>query len=131
MGHDENNDTSQIVNALVGILRQYRFSEDDTTKMKVGLLHVATSNTIPALLWFAFYVLSRRDMVTELREQIGSTLHKVSPNGKGFGIDALEFEGNCPLLIRCYKETLRLSVHAVHFRRVLVDTTISDGKANT
>jgi hypothetical protein len=77
-GRDENNDTSQIVNALVGILRQHRFSEDDITKMKVGLLHVATSNMIPALFWFASYVLSRRDMVTELREARLAMLVKVS-----------------------------------------------------
>lgn len=112
-------------------MRKYGFSDNEIAEMEIGLVHVSTSNTIPSLFWFAAHVLSREKLVRELREQVGNVVESNDPASECVTLQIKQLENQCPLLVSCWKEALRLCVHAGHFRRVLQDTTVSDGRGST
>ncbi|KAH7359476.1 hypothetical protein B0T11DRAFT_307130 [Plectosphaerella cucumerina] len=50
----------------------------------------------------------------------------IKHNGTEVVFDVSRFDNECPLLISCYRETLRLSSYSVNVCRVEEDTTITD-----
>lgn len=125
---DEADDVSAIVKTRAGIYRNYGFTNTEIAEMELGLLHVSTSNTIPAAFWFLSNVVSRNELLEEIREQLEDIVQK---NEEGTILRLERLEESCPLLVSCWNEALRISIHAGHFRRVLNDTTISDGQGTS
>lgn len=105
--------------------RQHNISETDHGKFELALLHVSTANAIPTLFWFLLYILERPALVDKLRKEILAI--SSFEEGKECVIDITKFEAGCPLLVSSYREALRLINAQLGVRRVMEDTTISDG----
>ncbi|GKT50810.1 25-hydroxycholesterol 7-alpha-hydroxylase [Colletotrichum spaethianum] len=126
---DYHEDASQIVKNRAAALRNHGISGEQVGIFELALLHVATSNTIPTLFWFMAYVFSQPELVARLRDEVLPVAQR-SGNGE-VTIDIGTVDERCPLLVSCYREAIRMSNQGMGNRRVMEDTTISDGKGRT
>ncbi|KAM0431294.1 hypothetical protein ACHAPT_005265 [Fusarium lateritium] len=126
---DRHEDAAQIVKGRAAVLRDYGISGEEIGRFELALLHVSTANTIPTLFWFMAQIYARPGLVSRLREEV----LPVGQHGDNneVTIDITTLDQKCPLLVSCYREAIRLSNQTVGNRRVLEDTTISDGKGNS
>ncbi|CCF42574.1 prostacyclin synthase [Colletotrichum higginsianum] len=96
---------------------------------EVALLHVATANTIPTLFWFMVQIFSRPKLADQLREEVLPVARRGSNDD--VTIDIGTINERCPLLVSCYREAIRLSNQGMGNRKVLEDTTVTDGKGQS
>ncbi|KAK2043622.1 cytochrome P450 [Colletotrichum somersetense] len=126
---DYHEDASQIVKNRAAILRKHGISGEDIGVFEVALTHVATSNTIPTLFWFMAYIFSRPELVERLRDEV---LPVIQHSGSGdVTIDIGALDERCPLLVSCYRESIRMSSKGMGNRKVMEDTTITDGNGRS
>ncbi|KAF4922163.1 5-beta-cholestane-3-alpha,7-alpha-diol 12-alpha-hydroxylase [Colletotrichum viniferum] len=126
--HDHNDDVAQIVKARADVLRRYGIPDREIGTFELGLLHVGTANTIPVFFWFLAHVFTRPELVERLREEVLKASQRKEDEAI---VDITIFEKECPLLVSCYRESMRLSSRVIGSRRVTKDTTISDGKGRS
>lgn len=95
---------------------------------------VSTLNAIPTLYWLLLYVLPDPCLMGKVRGEIAAAVKISSSDSAGIRVvtlDISKFETQLPLLVSCYRETLRLVNHVVCNRRVLQDMTITDQDGRT
>ncbi|KAH6876823.1 cytochrome P450 [Thelonectria olida] len=126
--HDINDPTtSQLVLNRANTLRKYGFTGSEIGKLEVILPNVATLNAVPTLYWLLLYVLVRPELMERVRKEVeAATLIAETDDGKRtVTFDIADFDTKIPLLVSCYRETMRLSNHSVSMRRVMEDLTIT------
>ncbi|KAJ0359266.1 hypothetical protein COL154_008410 [Colletotrichum chrysophilum] len=126
---DDHEEAAQIVKNRANVLRKHGIPDREVGTFEIALLHVGTSNTIPTLFWFVAHVFTNAELVAKLREEVAAIATHGS-NGE-VTIDIGAIDEKCPLLVSCYRESIRLSNKGMGHRRVMKDTTISDGRGNT
>jgi cytochrome P450 len=127
--YDQLPEAAGITKCRAGILRKYGVDGNSVGVVELALLHVATANTVPTLFWFMAFVLTRPELVERLREEAGPVVQDAEDGTKRVNVDVLADE--CPLFVSCYRETIRLSNKAIGQRRVMADTTVSDGQGRS
>lgn len=126
---DHHEDAAQIVKSRASVLRQYDIQGEEVGHFELALLHVSTANTIPTLFWFMAQIYARPELVSRLREEVVPVAQHSDDNE--VTIDITTLDEKCPLLVSCYREAIRLSNQTVGNRRVMEDTTISDGNGDS
>lgn len=126
---DRDDDAAGITNCRAEVLRKFGIPHSQVGIFELALLHVATANTIPTLFWFISYIITRPELVDRLRKE---ALSVAEHNANGdVTVNVAHLADKCPLLVSCYREAIRMNNKAIGNRRVIADTTISDGKGNT
>lgn len=132
--HDLESNVSQMVKARAATYRKYGIASADIGKFEISLLNVSTANAIPTLFWLLCNICSDASLTQDIREELAMMVTPINskrPDGKReFAFGITKFDSDCPLLVSCYRETIRISNAQLGTRRVMKDTTISDG-ANT
>ncbi|KAK0610847.1 cytochrome P450 [Immersiella caudata] len=128
---DEAEDVSAIAKARAASSREFGMPEEEIGRLEVALLFVATTNTIPTLYWFMVNVWLRPELVKELGKE-ALPLVKVEKNGerRTATVDISRLEEQCPLMVACYRESVRLGNQGVGTRRVMRDTILTDSRGN-
>ena len=128
---DEAPDVSEIAKVRAGTSREFGVPEEQIGRLEMALLFVATTNTIPTLYWFVTNVWLRPELVEELRRET-LPLVVLSEGGKRrvATLDISQLEERCPLMVSCYRESIRLANQSVGTRRVVRDTFIADSLGN-
>lgn len=126
----EDEDASGIVKARAGALNKFGVPASYIGTLELALVHVGTSNTIPTLFWFVSHVITRPELVARIRNEAEAMVERKEGQDE-VTVNVDELADKCPLLVSCYREAIRLGNKAVGNRRVLEDTTISDGKGRT
>lgn len=134
--HDINDPTAaRITLDRANVLRKYGFTNREIGLMESMLAIVGITNTVPTMYWMICNVFADPGLVTRLREEVTPLIQKGSPEKGGMStaaiVDISKLEAQCPLLVSCYRETIRLSNVSVSMRRILQDITISDGNSNS
>ena len=116
--------------ARAEVYRRHNISTDGIGQMELALLHVSTANAIPTLFWLIAFIASDPALVASLREELPSviTTSKSKDGKREARVDITKLDPDCPLLVSCYREVIRLVNSQLGTRRVMEDTTISDGK---
>ncbi|TVY81776.1 25-hydroxycholesterol 7-alpha-hydroxylase [Lachnellula suecica] len=129
--HDLEPDVAQMTKARAGVLRDYGIKDADVGLFEIALLHVATSNAIPTLFWTFVFIVSSSTLTASIRDELMSaaTITTMSESTKRkISFDISKFSTNCPLLVSAYREATRLASSQTVTRRVMADTTITDGQ---
>lgn len=126
---DQSESAAGIVRARAGVLRKWGWEPTVVGTFEVALLHAATTNTGPFAFWFATYLVSRPELVEELRSEAMGVIKRGPDGVVTLAIDALSTKA--PLLTSCYHETMRLFNKSIGARQVMEDTTILDGNGNS
>ncbi|KAK4156579.1 cytochrome P450 [Chaetomidium leptoderma] len=129
--HDAEESASDFVRNRAAELREAGFPDDDVARVEIMLPFAALANTVPLLFWLFGHVFSRPELVRRLRAEVEEGLVVVSGKEQGeevvvLSMTAAAMEERCPLLMSCYRETLRRTVHQVSTRTALQDTVLTD-----
>ncbi|KAJ4983183.1 prostacyclin synthase [Stagonosporopsis vannaccii] len=121
--------TATVTKNRADVLTKYGFTGEEIGLLECILPVVSTLNTVPTLYWFLLYILPQPSLMEKLREEIGASVEISEPDSTGVKtvtMDIAKFESELPLLVSCYRETLRLANHSVCSRRILEDMTVTD-----
>lgn len=104
-------------------------SSQEVGNIELSLLHVSVVNSIPTTFWLVAFITADSLLTTQLREELKALITwSPSQNDKReANVNVRNLEAGCPLLVSCYREVIRLVNSQLGNRRVLADTTISDG----
>lgn len=127
---DLHEDAAGITKHRAAVLRKFGVASSYIGVFELALLHVSTSNTIPTLFWFVAYVITRPDVVARVRKEAEAMVDR-KPGEDEVTVNVDVLAEKCPLLVSCYREAIRLGNKGLGNRRVMTDTTISDGKGST
>jgi cytochrome P450 len=134
--HDTHPSASDLVRNRAAEIRAAGIPDEDLARLEIMLPFAAMANTVPMLFWLFCHIFSRPDLVARLRQEVerGLVVGRMegTQTGKGEGgevavnVAAAAVEEKCPLLMSCYRETLRLTIHQVSTRTAMQDTVLSD-----
>ncbi|PTD07921.1 4-coumarate-CoA ligase-like protein 7 [Fusarium culmorum] len=123
---------SAIVRNRAGSLRKNGLTGSEIGKFEVILPNVATLNAVPTFYWLLLYILDRPDLVARIRSEAEAAAVIAHDNGKKtVTFNIAEYEAKLPLLVSCYRETMRLVNQSVSMRRILEDITVTTPEGNT
>ncbi|KID89382.1 cytochrome P450 [Metarhizium guizhouense ARSEF 977] len=124
---DEDETAAAVTRERAAVLRKYGLPDSEIGRFEASLLQLATGNTIPTTFWMVAHVLTRPDVVARLRSELDPLVRR-EPGSDVATLNITTFDDACPLLVSCYRESIRLSNHALCVRRVMEDTVVSDGR---
>lgn len=116
---------SKLVRDRATTLRDFGFTSEEIGQLEAVLPIAGATNSAPTTYWFICYIFGRPDLAAKLREEITPL---VTVKDGVATIEITQIEARCPLLVSCYKETIRLRNSNVSPRMMISDTTISDGQ---
>jgi hypothetical protein len=117
---------STLVRNRAGALRKHGFTGSEIGKFEVILPNVATLNAVPTFYWLLLYILDRPDLLARVRAEAEAAAVVAHENGKRtVTFNIAEFEAKLPLLVSCYRETMRLVNQSVSMRRISEDITVT------
>jgi hypothetical protein len=125
-GHDADPSTSDFVRNRAAELRAAGIPDDDVARVEIMLPFAALANTVPLLFWLFGHVFSRPELVAKLRGEVEGLITTKRDGEVGLLVTTTAIEERCPLLMSCYRETLRRTVHQVSTRTAVEDTVLSD-----
>ncbi|PNY26058.1 Uncharacterized protein TCAP_04014 [Tolypocladium capitatum] len=129
---DDDESAAAVTGACAAALRRHGLPDSEIGRFEASLLQLATGNTIPATFWMVGNVLTRPDVVERLRAELEPlAVRTAGGEGDAVAIDVTRFEDECPLLVSCYRESIRLSNHALCVRRVMAETVVSNGRGDS
>ncbi|KAK0716387.1 cytochrome P450 [Lasiosphaeris hirsuta] len=124
---DEHVSVSDFVRNRAAVLRGAGLPDADIARIEMLLPFAALANTVPLLFWLFSTVVTRPDLVALLRKEVERlVMSRSDANEVTLLVAAGLVEDRCPLLMSCYRETLRQTVHQVSTRTVMEDTTLTD-----
>jgi cytochrome P450 len=126
--HDLDPSVSQFVQTRSKFIRDAGIPDDEVARLEIMLPFAAIVNTVPSMFWLICFILPKPDLVARLRPEVENLIKR---DGNEVTINTGAVEEQCPLLMSCYRETLRVTNHQVSTRTVLEDTVISDGNGNS
>ncbi|KAM4064978.1 cytochrome p450 [Hirsutella rhossiliensis] len=128
--HDET--VAAVTSARSAVLRKHGLPDSEIGRFEASLLQLATGNTIPTTFWMVANVFTRLDIVERLRAELEPLMQRRNGDEQDVvSINITRFDEACPLLVSCYRESIRLSNHALCVRRVMEETVISDGRGQS
>ncbi|KAJ0164511.1 25-hydroxycholesterol 7-alpha-hydroxylase [Colletotrichum tanaceti] len=140
--HHQGPDVATLVRDRRVLTARFGMLPRAAASIELVFLHGAISNTFPAFYWLFAHVFSLPELLVRLREEARALIvekeEDTGINGsRGDGkkrvvtLHVDRIEERCPLLMSCFRETHRLHAAGVLVRKVMSDTTISDGGGGT
>ena len=129
--HDLEPDVSQMVKRRAATYRKYGIPSTEIGKFEIILLNVSTMNAIPTSFWLLCFTSADNLLIKHIRNELQALITydptRRSDGKRELSFDITKFESDCPLLVSSYHEAIRLTNAQVGNRRVMRDTTITDG----
>jgi len=129
--HDLHPDASELARGRANVLREFGFTGTEIGQVDSFLPIVGTTNSAPMMYWMICNLFARPDLILTLREEVLPLISRSEKGDDIVSVDLNRLEAESPLLVSCYRETLRLANYNVSVRRVLDDTNISDGQGRS
>jgi cytochrome P450 len=126
---DLDDSAAAVTRARAAVLRKWGLPDHQIARFEASLVQLATSNTIPTTFWLLMNIYSRPEILNAVRAEAAKMVERLD-GADVASINITKFEDECPLLVSCYRESMRLSNHALCVRKVAKDTVLSDGKGN-
>ena len=126
---DEGDDVSALMQDRAAMNRRLGIPDDEISIIEFSMPWVGTTNSVPTLFWLFAHVLTSPDLVARVRSEV-QAVTAVTTDALGgrtaAAIDVAGLDKACPILLSCYRETLRLYSDQLGNRRVMADTTLRD-----
>ncbi|GKT81256.1 prostacyclin synthase [Colletotrichum tofieldiae] len=131
----EGADVPPLVKERRELSKSFNMPSSAAAAIELLFLHGAISNTFPTYYWFFTRIFNQPALVARLREEVQGVIEETdcATDAKGKRVATLhieKIEEKCQLLMSCFRETHRLYASGILARKVMADTTISDGKTS-
>lgn len=113
---------SQVIQNRVSLNLGHGFSEVEAGRSEIILLFAILGNAVPSTFWIVANILSRPDLLDEIRTEIELAVTDNEDESKRIDVSVLE--SSCPILVSTYRESLRIIGNLASLRYVLRDTVI-------
>ena len=113
---------SQLIQDRLRNAQKWGFTSEDIANFEISTLYVATTNTVATSFWMLCHILSQPFLLDDIRAELDAIT--IIRHGAA-KIDSSRLMTDCPLLLSCFHETLRLVISATSVRSVVssVDLT--------
>lgn len=123
-----------ITRNRASFLQSYGLTAAEIGQTESMLPVVAITNSVPTFFWVLVNILPRPDLVRRIREEVESFIQISADEprvGKVVSMEVSRLDESLPLIVSCYRETLRLANHSVLTRRLMEDVNITtqDGES--
>ncbi|OHW95334.1 prostacyclin synthase [Colletotrichum incanum] len=132
----EGADVPSLVKERRKLSKSFGMPSSAAAAIELLFLHGAISNTFPTFYWFFTRVFNQPALIARLRKEVQGIIEETgftTTDGKRKRVATLhieKIEEKCQLLMSCFRETHRLYASGILARKVMADTTISDGKTS-
>lgn len=126
---DEKAGVSELIRGRAAMLRDFGLNDDDIGGYEIMIIHVAITNTIGTGFWFFAYIYTTPGLVEALRDEAEAAVQRSGEDQ--VTVDIAHIVEKCPLLVACYRESLRLTNQFIGNRQLQADTTVSDSSNRT
>ncbi|KAM0270272.1 hypothetical protein ACHAQH_009479 [Verticillium albo-atrum] len=126
---DLHEDASEVVRARASNLRRSGVTDRGVGQFELALLHVATAKHDPDAVLVRGTHRLQGGAASVMQKEIGALIEH--QQNDAVMVDITRFEEKCPLLVSCYRETLRFSAHGINTRRVMEAAIVSDGQSRS
>ncbi|OAG00005.1 cytochrome P450 [Paraphaeosphaeria sporulosa] len=117
---------SAVVQERIRLHIELGVSLEDRGRSEFGMLFGALVNGAITVFWVLNYILSRPDLVKELRAEVEKSAFSVDHSTKTASIVYEALRTDCPLLNSVFRESLRLIAPMTSARFVTEDTIVAD-----
>lgn len=124
---------SGLIREREKFLRSYGLNSEQIGRWSYSVGIGIFSNTVATSFWLIWDLYSRAELLAELREalKLAVTTNYSATKGsatKHFTLDLSYIKARVPLLLSTFQEMQRLRTFSATIRKVLVDTTLDDGR---
>lgn len=106
---------------------RWGLSYENMAKCDISILSASVTNTVPTVFYLICYIFADRELLASLRDEISKIVKRTEHNGTTvMTLDHTKIETDCPLLVSCYYETLRLNKTGTSVRIVTTDTMLNN-----
>ncbi|OHF03164.1 prostacyclin synthase [Colletotrichum orchidophilum] len=124
---DENSNVAKILQDRAKYFRELGMPSEDLSQIEFLIPFAATLNTALNLFWTFAEVFSRLEYTERIRQEVlPVAVVTRSETGRDVTIDAKSLEADCPFLVACFREVLRLYSAQIGNRSVMKDATLED-----
>lgn len=129
--YDEEPDVTEMTKMRAKLFRKYGITDAETARLEIGFIYAAVANAIPTCFWLLSFIASSPALTASVRDELMAitTINTLDSGKKEAVIDSSKFLSDCPAFVSAYRETLRRISSLVLFRRILQDTTVSEGNS--
>lgn len=125
-GRGEGDDVPDIIRERLRIAREHGFTTDAAARSEVSFLFAGIVNTATTTFWTALQVFARRELLAEVRREVGRCGEKGGEGELRLSLERLKTA--CPTLLAVVRECLRLGSDNYSVRLVKTDTELGDGQ---
>ncbi|MAD87338.1 MAG: hypothetical protein CL912_30640 [Deltaproteobacteria bacterium] len=107
--------------------RVEEFTNNDLAGFEITICFAALTNTVPNSFFMLCNILADPILTADIREEVSKIVTRTILGRRVvLTLDISSLEEDCPLLVSCYHETLRMCVNATPVRVVMEDVIIKD-----
>ncbi|QSZ36437.1 hypothetical protein DSL72_006316 [Monilinia vaccinii-corymbosi] len=124
---------SALVKSRLECAQKWGLTVEEISNIEISIIMVAAANSVPTAFWLLVYVLSDSSLISSIRTEIS---HVISRNKVVDGIqecvmDITLLQSRCPILVSCFRETLRLTGAAAPVRYVAEDALLASSTSSS
>ncbi|TGO07540.1 hypothetical protein BTUL_0267g00080 [Botrytis tulipae] len=124
---------STLIKSRLECSQKWGLTAEEIANIEISTLFLATTNSAPTCFWLLVNILSDPAWVSSIRTEI---FNIVSKNKDEDGIeecvmDITLFHSCCPILISCFRETLRFADAATSVRSVTQDVILTSSTSQS
>ena len=120
---DEADDVSALIRGRAALHREFGYTDAELGVSEYAMPWAAITNTPQAILWLFTSIFSRPELVERLRPEVEAI---TAVTGRTATVDVTKVDKTCPVLMACYRESLRLYNDNLGVRKVVKDTVLQD-----
>lgn len=127
--NDQKQEASGVIRVSAAEKRQLGLSVEDLANLDFRLMYAAITNGVPTLYWLFVNIWMRPEVVEEIRREvlpIVATGYDTDGGCRKASVDIARLADECPFLVSCYQETIRLGSQGTGVREVSEDTVFTD-----
>lgn len=125
-GRHQGDDVPDIIKERVRIANEHGFTPQATARSEVSFLFAGIVNTATTTFWTVLQVFARRDLLAEVRHEVGRCGESGGEGEVRLSLEQLKTA--CPTLLAVVRECLRLGSDNYSVRLVKTDTELGEGQ---
>ncbi|CAD6447684.1 658df175-1cd2-41ff-bbae-f4818510a6a1 [Sclerotinia trifoliorum] len=124
---------SNLIKSRLDCSQKWGLTAEEIANIEISTLFLATTNSAPTSFWLLVNILSDPSLVSSIRTEVSNIISKqTADNGiEECVMDITLFQSSCPILMSCFRETLRFVDAATSVRSVTKDVLLTSSTSQS